>query len=107
MSWVFLIFAGCLEVFGILTMKKVASKKGKSFLLWLCVLLLGFACSLSLLSLAMREIDISVVYAVWTGIGAVGGVVMARIVYQEKITLLKGVCLFVIIASVVGLKLLG
>lgn len=107
MSWLFLFCSGIFEISGILIFKKLALAKGKRFFLWLLVLGINFAFSLGLLSLAMKEIDMSIAYAVWTGIGASGGVIMAKIFYKEQITLLKGICLTLIIGSMIGLKLLS
>lgn len=106
MNWMYLFIAGIFEIFSILIMKKASGKKGGVFFLWFLFMMGIFGISLWFLSLAMQKIDMSVAYAVWTGIGTVGGVIMARVVYFEKISLLKWFCLFVIVASVIGLKLL-
>lgn len=107
MNWIFLILSGIFEILGVLVFKQVAMAKGVKLLYWLFILACVFSFSLTCLSLAMREIDMSVAYGVWTGIGASGGVILASIIYKEKITLLKGICLALIIGSMVGLKLLS
>ncbi|WP_027327739.1 DMT family transporter [Helicobacter pametensis] len=107
MSWIYLITSGIFEIFGILIFKKVAHSQGKSLIKWLVILALNFCFSLGLLSLAMQTIDMSIAYAVWTGIGASGGVIAARIFYQELLSIQKTLCLIVIIASMVGLKLVS
>lgn len=107
MSWLFLIISGIFEMIGVLVFKQVAIAKGKKLFFWLLVLMGVFSFSLTFLSLAMRNIDMSIAYGVWTGIGASGGVVLASIVYKEKITLAKGICLLLIIGSMIGLKLIS
>ncbi|WP_104696885.1 MULTISPECIES: DMT family transporter [unclassified Helicobacter] len=107
MSWIYLVIAGFFEILSIFVMKKTSMKKGISSIIWFLCMMSIFGISLGFLSLAMREIEISVAYAVWTGIGTIGGVFMASLFFKENITWLKGICLFIIIASVIGLKLLG
>lgn len=107
MSWIYLVVAGFFEILSIFIMKKTSMKKGIAAIIWFLCMMAVFGISLGFLSLAMKEIEISVAYAVWTGIGTIGGVCIAFLFFKENITWFKGFCLFVIIASVVGLKLLG
>ncbi|GFE16882.1 hypothetical protein Sgleb_49290 [Streptomyces glebosus] len=58
-----------------------------------------------LLSLALKTIDVGIGYTVWTGIGAVGSVLMAALLYGEQITIGKVICFLAIIGGVVGLHL--
>ena len=70
------------------------------------ILLLGnFALSLTLLSYAMQTIAMSVAYAIWTGIGAIGAVVVGVAFEGEKINFKKALFLALIIFSVVMLKI--
>lgn len=59
------------------------------------------------LSLALKTLDVSVGYTVWTGIGSVGTVVFASVVFGEALTAWKIVAFVLIIAGVLGLKLSG
>jgi len=104
MSWIFLLIAGCLEIFGVITMKKLVSTGKKIFLL---VILVQFALSFGFLSLAMREIPMATAYAIWTGIGAGGGVIVGILFFKENKSFAKLFFLFLILASSVGLKLLS
>ena len=61
--------------------------------------------SLTLLSYAMQTIAMSVAYAIWTGIGAVGAVLVGLVFNNEKINLEKALYLSLIIFSVVMLKI--
>ncbi len=107
MSWIALVSAGLFEVVSIVLMKKISLSKGIRIFWWSLLMAVTFGISLLLLSYGMREIDMSVAYAVWTGIGAVGGVLVGAIFFGEMLTFAKTCCLFIIIASVIGLRLLG
>ncbi|SEE15090.1 quaternary ammonium compound-resistance protein SugE [Streptomyces sp. 2224.1] len=58
-----------------------------------------------ILSLALKSIDVGIGYTVWTGIGAVGSVLLAAVLYGEEITLGKVFCFLAIIGGVIGLHL--
>ncbi|MFE1174395.1 DMT family transporter [Streptomyces sp. NPDC058773] len=58
-----------------------------------------------LLSLALKTIDVGIGYTVWTGIGTIGSVLLAALLFDEQITLGKVVCFLAIVAGVVGLHL--
>jgi quaternary ammonium compound-resistance protein SugE len=60
-----------------------------------------------LLSKALRVIDMGVGYAVWTGIGAVGTVIIGAFLFHEPITWAKALCFGLIVAGAMGLKLFG
>ncbi|MDF3823041.1 quaternary ammonium compound efflux SMR transporter SugE [Leptospira sp. 96542] len=61
--------------------------------------------SIGLLGLAMRTVPMGTAYAIWTGIGAVGTVVLGMWLFGEPATLLRLVCVGLILAGIVGLKL--
>lgn len=61
--------------------------------------------SFFLLSLSLKTIPIGTGYAIWTGIGAVGSVVMGMILFKEKKSVLKLLFIAMILAGVIGLKL--
>lgn len=104
MSWVYLFIAGCLEIVGVITMKKYSLSGARIFLLGM---LIQFALSFSFLSLAMQGIAMATAYAIWTGIGAAGGVAVSILFFGESKSLKKLFFIALIIASVVGLKLVG
>ena len=63
--------------------------------------------SLWLLAVAMRSIPVGTAYAVWTGIGAVGVAVLGMVLFGESREFLRIFCLFLIIAGIVGLKVVS
>ena len=85
-------------------MNAYVSYRKKVNLLMMCV---TFILSFILLSVAMSELPMSTAYAVWTGIGAVGGTLLGMIFYKESKDIKRILCIVVILASTVGLKLLS
>lgn len=69
--------------------------------------LVSMALSGFFLYMAQKSIPIGTAYAVWTGLGAAGTVVIGMVFFNDPTTLARIACLFMIIAGVVGLKLLG
>lgn len=104
MSWVYLLLAGAMEVLGVITMKKYSLSGAKIYLLGI---FLQFAISFSFLSLAMQEIAMATAYAIWTGIGAAGGVVVSIWFLGESKSAKKLFFIAIIIIAVIGLKLVG
>ncbi|MGV3244635.1 DMT family transporter [Staphylococcus sp. 11261D007BR] len=103
MAWVSLIIAGLFEVLGVHWLNQYALKVQKRFIVFLAI---TFALSLAFLSLAMRVIPMGTAYAVWTGIGTAGGTILSMIVYNESKHISRVFFIFLIIISVVGLKLI-
>ena len=104
MSWIYLILAGIMEIFGVICMKKFALSNQKSSLLGIAAL---FVLSLSLLSLALREIPMGIGYAVWTGIGTAGGVLVGIFIYKESKSFWKLFFVASIVVCSIGLKALN
>lgn len=102
MAWVYLILAGAFEVVGVTGMNKIAKDKNlQSYM----VLILGFILSFGFLSLAMKTLPMGVSYAVWTGIGTVGGTVIGMMFYGEAKDWRRILFIGLIIVAVIGLKL--
>ena len=103
-SWICLFLAGLAEIAGVFGMKKFSDTNNKLFLLVIAML---FIISFGLLSVAMREITMSSAYAIWTGIGACGGVLVGIIFFKESKTPSKLFFLALIVGSSIGLKLVS
>ena len=104
MSYLVLFLAGCMEICGVVVMRMFITSGKRAFLLLL------FCCmgaSFLLLSVAMREISAGSAYAIWTGIGAGGGVIVGVLFLGERRSVLKLVCVGLIVACSVGLKLVS
>jgi quaternary ammonium compound-resistance protein SugE len=63
--------------------------------------------SLGLLGIAMRTIPVGTAYAVWTGIGTVGTVILGIVLFGESASVLRLICVALILAGILGLKLVG
>lgn len=102
MAWVYLVIAGLLEV-GWATSMKYAEGFTK---LWpsVATLVLMLA-SFGLLSQAMKSLPLGTAYGVWTGIGAVGSVLVGIFLMGEPRDLVRVLCILLILSGIVGLKL--
>lgn len=100
-----LILAGVFEVLGTLFLNKYSKAKGINKVTIFLFLVVTFASSLFLLRFAMKVISMSVSYAIWTGIGAIGAVVVGMVFNKEKMNAQKAFYLFLIIFSVIMLKI--
>ena len=102
MHWVFLILAILFEVAGTLCMKLSAgfTKLVPSILMWVF-----YAACFSLLPLALKKLDVSVAYAVWSGVGTAIIATVGVIYFREPLTLLRVFGLLAIITGVVALNL--
>jgi paired small multidrug resistance pump len=101
MAWVYLILAGALEVVGVTGMNKVAKNKNLQAYM---ILLIGFIFSFSFLGLAMKTLPAGTAYAVWTGIGTVGGTVVGMLFYGEAKDWRRILFIGMIVVAVIGLK---
>lgn len=105
-SYIILCVAGCFEVAGISTLNGYANAGSVSRkVMFLLATILLFAVALSALSISMREIPLSVAYAIFTGVGAVGAVAVGVFINGDKIRLRKGLSISLIIFSAIMLKL--
>jgi len=109
MAWVSLIFAGVLEVgfttaLRLLNALEPSSGAGAKIGLNLTFLLLIIG-SFHFLQTATRVIPMGMAYAIWTGIGAVGTVIVGALFFGERLDPVRLVLLAVIVAAIVGLKL--
>lgn len=102
MSWFILVISGVLEAVWATAMGK---SEGFSKLAPSMVFLVALAASMGGLGYAMRDLPLGTAYAVWVGIGAVLTVGYAMANGDEPASVLKTVFLVMIIAGVVGLKL--
>ncbi|GGB10751.1 multidrug efflux SMR transporter [Macrococcus hajekii] len=102
MSWLILILAGVMEILMVTALKKADSFANKK---WTVIWFIFSLLSLFLLSVAIKTIPLGTAYGVWTGIGAMGSVVVGMIFYHEKVSLLKIIFVTCIIVSIVGLKM--
>ena len=106
-SLIVLIIAGLLEVAFVFCLGKARETAGTTMYLWYAGFIVALCLSMVLLIKAVQTLPIGTAYAVWTGIGAVGTVLVGIFVFSEPTTLLRMVFLTTLIASIIGLKIVS
>lgn len=102
MSWFLLFIAGLFEIAWAIGLKYTDGFSR----LWPSVgTLAAMAVSVLLLGLAMRELPVGTAYAVWTGIGAVGTVILGIVLFNDPTNAARLLCVALIVAGILGLKL--
>lgn len=104
MSWLLLLLAGLFEVAWAIGLKYT---DGFSRPFPTLLTLIAMAVSVLLLAMAVKQLPLGTAYAVWTGIGAVGTVLMGIWLFNEPATLARVLCLLLIIVGILGLKFIG
>ena len=107
MNWIILIIAGLFEVAFAFCLGKAKEATGTEMYLWYGGFLLTLAISMLLLIRATQSLPIGTAYAVWTGIGAVGTVLVGILVFKEPATFLRLFFITTLILSIVGLKVVS
>jgi quaternary ammonium compound-resistance protein SugE len=101
MAWLVLVIAGVFEIGWAIGLKYT---DGFSKLWPSVATAAAMVVSVVLLGWAMRSLPVGTAYAVWTGIGAVGTVVLGIVLFGEPATLGRLVCVSLIVAGIIGLK---
>lgn len=104
MPWLLLLLAGLFEVAWAIGLKYT---DGFSRPLPTLLTLSAMGVSVLLLAMAVKQLPLGTAYAVWTGIGAVGTVLMGIWLFNEPATLVRMLCLLLIIGGILGLKFIG
>jgi quaternary ammonium compound-resistance protein SugE len=102
MAWVILFIAGLFEVGWAVGLKYT---DGFTRLWPTVATAIALIASMVLLSLSLRTLPLGTAYAVWTGIGTVGAAVLGIILFREPATATRIVCIMLIVAGIIGLKL--
>jgi quaternary ammonium compound-resistance protein SugE len=102
MAWAVLFVAGLMEIGWAIGLKYT---EGFTRLVPSVLTLVCMAASIILLGLAVKTLPIGTAYAVWTGIGAVGTAVLGIILFGDPATALRLACIGLIVAGILGLKL--
>ena len=102
MTWIALFFAGLFEVGWAVGLKHTDgfTRLGPS-----AFTVAGMVASLWLLGLALKTLPLGTSYAVWTGIGTLGTVVLGIVLFGESADAIRLVCIGLIVVGMVGLKL--
>lgn len=107
MNWILLIIAGLFEVGFAFCLGKAKETAGSVSTFWLIGFLLCLSISMTLLYKAVQTLPIGTAYGVWTGIGAVGTVIVGIVFFKEPVYFWRMFFLFTLIASIIGLKVVS
>jgi quaternary ammonium compound-resistance protein SugE len=104
MNWIILVIAGLFEVAFASCLGKMKEATGQAAILWGAGFFVCLTISMALLYKASQSLPIGTAYAVWTGIGAVGTVLMGILVFKEPATFWRLFFITTLICSIIGLK---
>lgn len=106
MNWIILIIAGLMEVAFTFCLGKTKAASAPALYYWWAGFLVALTLSMYLMARAARTIPLGTVYPVWTGIGAVGAVIVGIVFFNEPVTFWRIFFITTLIISIVGLKML-
>lgn len=101
-AWLWLLIAGGFEI-GMTTALKLEQTDGRFLWLFLACAVASFEC----LSRAIKAIPLGLAYAIWTGIGAVGTVLVGAVAFADPLGPVRVLLLTGLVAGMIGLKLVG
>ncbi|HEX2828894.1 MAG TPA: quaternary ammonium compound efflux SMR transporter SugE [Burkholderiales bacterium] len=104
MAWIYLTIAGVLEIVWAIGLKYT---EGFTRVLPSAITIVAMIASIWFLALALKTIPLGTGYAVWTGIGAVGTAILGIALFNEPATAARLSCIALIVAGIVGLKLVS
>ncbi|MDD2479143.1 MAG: multidrug efflux SMR transporter [Victivallaceae bacterium] len=107
MSWILLVIAGLFEVGFATCLGKAKESSGIVTTYWYSGFFVFLTISMLLLVKATQELPIGTAYAVWTGIGAIGTVLIGIAIFKEPADFWRLFFITTLIASIVGLKLVS
>jgi len=102
MAWILLVVSGVLDVCWAISVKMA---DGYSRLTWSILSFVLLAAFIYALGRALQVLPIGTAYAVWTGIGAVGSIVVGIVIFREPATFVRLFWIAVTLSGIVGLKL--
>ncbi len=104
MAWVFLVIAGLFEIGWAIGLKYT---EGFTRILPTTLTVGAMVISIALLGLALRDLPVGTGYAIWTGIGTVGTAILGIYLFGDPATVLRLVCIGLIVTGIAGLKLVS
>ena len=104
MNWLILILAGLFEVSFTFCLGKAKNSVGTESIRWYVGFVIALLLSMTLLIKAIESIPLGTAYAVWTGIGAVGTVLLGIFIFKDPTNFWRIFFIVLLIGSVIGLK---
>ncbi|GMA70627.1 multidrug SMR transporter [Leuconostoc litchii] len=102
MSWVYLLFAGISEIVWSTAMKL---SNGFSKIGWAIITVVGLITSMLCLLQAVKHLSFSLAYPIWTGIGAVGSVIVGVALFHDKFSNATWFFVVLLIIAIIGIKI--
>jgi quaternary ammonium compound-resistance protein SugE len=104
MAWFILFVAGLFEIAWVIALKY---SQGFTKLIPSVLMLICLGLSMALLAFSVKTLPLGTAYAVWTGIGAVGAALLGIFLFDESRELMRLFFIFLIVAGIVGLKIVS
>lgn len=101
MSWLYLIIAGVFEIIWATYLK---FSEGFTKINYSIYTIVGMVISFYFLAKATKILPIGTAYAIWTGIGAIGAVIVGVFIFKESITFIRGFFVILLLVGIIGLK---
>lgn len=107
MNWIILVIAGLFETGFAFCLGKAKESVGTTATLWMIGFFVSLSISMYLLYKAAQTLPIGTAYAVWTGIGAIGTVIVGILFFKEPSDFWRLFFLSTLIGSIIGLKMVS
>lgn len=107
MNWILLIIAGLFEMAFATCLGKAKESTGIETTYWYIGFLISLGISMLLLVKVTQQLPIGTAYAVWTGVGAAGTVLIGILIFNEPATFWRIFFIMTLIASIIGLKVVS
>ena|SRR5438552_1333154 len=107
MNWILLIIAGFFEVGFAFCLGKARETAGSAITYWYLGFFVCLTISMYLLVRVTKELPIGTAYAVWTGVGAIGTVLIGIIIFKEPADFWRLFFITTLIVSIIGLKIVS
>jgi len=101
MTWIYLVIAGIFEVMWA-TMMKLSD--GFSHIGYTIATVIGMILSFGFLALATKHLPLSIAYPIWTGIGAVGAILVGLVFFKEAIAPMTWIFIVLLVVGIIGIK---
>ena len=102
MTWFYLFLGGLFEVVWAATMKL---SNGFSSIFYSLITFIGVIFSFVFLTMAVKQLPLSVAYPIWTGFGAVGSIIVGVVVFKDQFPPITWIFIVMLIIGIVGIKL--
>ena len=101
MEWILLLIAGVFEIVWSTFLKL---SEGFTKLNYTIFTIIGMVISFYFLARAIKVLPLGIAYPVWTGIGAVGSIMVSVLIFKDKITLIQSFFIMLLLIGIIGLK---